>query len=56
MKKIKRSELKRLCFCNSAKLRTMKVVIEGVPYEWHGIGWVESDEPVTDDMYEIKED
>jgi hypothetical protein len=41
MKKIKFSELKRLCFCNSEKLIGKIFVINEIPYEWVGIGLVE---------------
>lgn len=53
MNQITTKELERLCFCNSKKLLEMKVVFVGKPHEWVGIGWVECDEPITDDMWEI---
>ena len=56
MKKIKRSELKRLCFCNSDKLKDMLVVSKGKVHEWMGLGWVRINHPITEDMYEIEED
>ena len=42
-KKIKFSELKRLCFCNSNKLINKIFIINKIPYEWQGIGFVECD-------------
>ena len=42
-KKIKFSELKKLSFCNSDKLIGKIFVINKIPHEWQGIGFVECD-------------
>jgi len=53
VKTITKSELERLSFCNSKKL-PRAVNIDGVRYEWVGIGWVEAGKPTGKEPKVVK--